>query len=507
MRRHRVLRDKWVSYLRVSTIEQAERELSLLAQQRGADEYAARNGETISRHYIEAGASGLKANRKVFREMLADVFRPGSDIGTIVVYHTSRFTRNATEARVVKEKLRKMGVRVVSVCQETKDDPMGQLIQGIYECMDQYESEMNGLRVSAASREAILRGYFPGTRPPYGFRRVKVEVNPGNSRGVLVQDEYEAEMVKLIFQLYIANSGAKVVARTLNQRGLPFRDGAPWSRDRVLGVLQDPAVRGTYYWGKVTGRECKQNDPSEWLSLPVKRIIDDALFEAADRLRKDRDVAHAVGRQSAANNLLAKIIRCGKCGTNYQLETSGKRRLGALYTYRYYNSRAACRVGKEACSGQRIPCSQLDQAALEFIADTVCSLQRCSALLKITSNVAHEERRARKMEQVKGDLDEVQDRIHRWSEVIERDERYREMGAPTLQKLRGEVQHLLSLLESSAPAPHSDALPDAQVLQEAWRALITSGGSVSRNYVSHLIERIDVYENEISIVPREAFRA
>ncbi len=66
--------------------------------------------------------------------MLEDVFRPGSDVGTVVVHHTSRFTRNATEARVVKEKLRKEGVRVVAVCQE---------------CIDQYESEVNGMRTSA----------------------------------------------------------------------------------------------------------------------------------------------------------------------------------------------------------------------------------------------------------------------------------------------------------------------------------------------------------------------
>jgi hypothetical protein len=89
--------------------------------------------------------------------MLEDVFRPGSDVGTVVVHHTSRFTRNATEARVVKEKLREEGVRVVAVCQETIDDPVGKLIEGVFECIDQYESEVNGMRTSAAMREASGR--------------------------------------------------------------------------------------------------------------------------------------------------------------------------------------------------------------------------------------------------------------------------------------------------------------------------------------------------------------
>ena len=178
-------RETWIAYLRVSTSEQVERELSLPAQRRAVQDYAARHGRTISREYVEAGCSGTNANRKAFREMLEDVFRPGSDVGTVVVHHTSRFTRNATEARVVKEKLRKEGVRVVAVCQETNDDPVGKLIEGVFECIDQYESEVNGMRTSTAMRESVRQGYFPGSGAPFGFSRKKVEIRPNVLRSVL----------------------------------------------------------------------------------------------------------------------------------------------------------------------------------------------------------------------------------------------------------------------------------------------------------------------------------
>ncbi len=42
----------------------------------------------------------------VFNELLGDALRPGSTIAVIVVHHTSRFTRDATHARVVKKELR-----------------------------------------------------------------------------------------------------------------------------------------------------------------------------------------------------------------------------------------------------------------------------------------------------------------------------------------------------------------------------------------------------------------
>jgi hypothetical protein len=133
-------RCEWISYLRVSTHEQAERDLSLPAQRHAVEEYAARHGVKIAREYVEAGCSGPTRTGKAFRKMLEDVLRPNSTVGTVVVHHTSRFTRDSTEARLVKQRLRKEGVRVMSVCQETTEDPIGNLIEGIFECIDQYES-------------------------------------------------------------------------------------------------------------------------------------------------------------------------------------------------------------------------------------------------------------------------------------------------------------------------------------------------------------------------------
>ena len=44
-------------------------------------------------------------------------------------------------------------------------------------------------------------------------------------------------------------------------------------------------------------------------------------------------------------------------------------------------------------------------------------------------------------------------------------------------------------------------------LHRAWASLVTAGGTVSRNYLLHLIERIEVRENEITIVPHAEFAA
>jgi hypothetical protein len=43
---------------------------------------------------------------------------------------------------------------------------------------------------------------------------------------------------------------------------------------------------------------------------------------------------------------------------------------------------------------------------------------------------------------------------------------------------------------------------DADELCRAWAALVIGGGAISRSYVLHLVDRIEVRENEIRIVAR-----
>jgi DNA invertase Pin-like site-specific DNA recombinase len=204
-----------VSYARVSTPEQAERDLSLPAQRHDIAAYAARHGAHIAREYVEAWGKGRNPRRPELRRMIGDALAADSDIGVIVVAHTSRFMRDAAEARMLKKALRKHGVRVLYVSQEIQDDPMGKFIEGVFELVDEYESEINGMRTAAAMAEAVRQGFYPSGKPPFGYARERVELRPGVVRYRLVPDPNEAPIVREVFELYIAKNGAKAVAREL----------------------------------------------------------------------------------------------------------------------------------------------------------------------------------------------------------------------------------------------------------------------------------------------------
>lgn len=374
----RMTRPRWVGYLRVSTHEQAERELSVPAQRTAIAAYASQHGATIDAEYVESG-SGRDPHRPEFRRMIGDALAAGSDIGVIVVHHTSRFTRDATEARLVKRRLRKAGVRVLSVCQEIQDDPVGTLVEGIFECIDEYESEINGARTAAAMREAVRQGYFPSSIPPYGFTTRPVELHPGVTRHVLVHEPTEAAIVRELFGLYVSTSGSKAVARELNRRGRTRR-GTTWTKDLVLRVVEDEAVAGTFWWGRHTTRDQRPRPRSEWLALHVEPIVDADTFALAKRIRVNREAARAVHGASSPPHVLHGFARCGSCGASLQLETSGKRVDGKQYQYAYYNCRRALRAGIESCAGHRLRTKVLDTAVLVRIAKVACTAERTSRL-------------------------------------------------------------------------------------------------------------------------------
>ena len=133
-------------------------------------------------------------------------------------------------------------------------------------------------------------------------------------------------------------------------------------------------------------------------------------------------------------NLLAGLVRCGKCGASYQLESSGKRVRGDLYQYRYYNCSKFCRIGSAVCPGYRIRTNVLDDAVLAHLAAIVCTPERAEALGLATRT----------------------------------------------------------------------ASSDMEELRRTWAALVTGGGTISRSYVLHLVDRIEVRENEIQVVAHTA---
>ncbi len=492
---------KALAYARVSTTEQAQG-MSIDSQLDRIREYSAQRGLKLVGEYVDRGATGTSDERPEFRRMLEVLLGPSNEIEAVVVLHTSRFMRDVELARRYKRELRRRGARVLAVQQEVSDDANGELMEGIYELFDQHESRIIGMRARAGMKENVRQGYFNGSVAPFGFKVVKVAgPNGKRQKSKLAPDDAECEVVRHIFDRYLAGAGVKTMARELNQRGTDYR-GRRWNRDLVLGVLGNPAVAGTYEWGR------KDSGKSEApVTTKVVAIVSPAAFERAQTLREKRDPARSKGGGTHTTQLLGGgLLRCGKCGASYQLETSGK-----SPHYRYYNCRAFCRAGREACSGYRIATKTLDEAVLRHLADELFTEDRCRALLRDLTGSQSEIRRekAERRKALEEELAGVGSAIQRWCEAFESGTGLADLGTDRLRTLRDRQAELTQALQEARPPP---ALPPylfkpavvARFQERLRAALLGDDQQLARTYLSRLVESIEITDGDVLVRAKAA---
>jgi hypothetical protein len=204
--------------------------------------------------------------------------------------------------------------------------------------------------------------------------------------------------------------------------------------------------------------------------------------------------------------LLANIVKCGRCGASFQLQTSGKD-----VKYRYYNCRSVLRIGKEACSGFPVAEGVLNRAVLEHVAEKIFSEERCSKLVKelvdesgVLRQKTHEHRRQLQLE-----LKDIERRVQRWEEAFESGTMAEEVGADRLQALKAKRAELKTTLSKVVPIrPPPEAIRTGAAIrrfQSNLKELFLGGDNgVARNYLRLLIERIVVHGPEVEIHVRGA---
>ena len=161
-------------YARVSTGKQAEKDLSIPDQLRQMREWCDAKGHEIAFEYVEPGASATDDKRPVFQEMIQAACFDEKPFGGIIVHSFSRFYRDVIDFGLYERRLKKHGVNVVSITQETFDDPMGQMVRRIFNVFDEYQSKENAKHTLRAMMENARQGFFNGSRPPIRLQDSRV---------------------------------------------------------------------------------------------------------------------------------------------------------------------------------------------------------------------------------------------------------------------------------------------------------------------------------------------
>ena len=484
-------------YARVSSDRQ-DVDLSVAAQLRALQDYAAQHGYVVAREYVDEAESGRVADRPKFQQMIDEGSRPNAPFQVILVWKFSRFTRKREHAVAFKSMLRRKGIRVVSITEPADDSPTGKLMEAIIESVDEFYSENLAQEVVRGMREAASRGYFLASRAPFGYRRIKV--NDGlKERPTLEVDPAAAPIVKEIFERSRRGHGLKEICRELNDRGITNR-GNRWSKSSLHYLLANEAYTGTAVWGR-TSKGAKAQDPVR-VERAWPALVSRELFDAVQQAMRAR--APKVQRPARVGStfLLSGLLKCGVCGRPYtgQGAKSGR--------FAYYVCGTLHREGAGTCrNGRYLNAPRVEAFVVEKIRERILTE---ATIIELVTLVAEEidamaGELAGRLAAVDAELADVRQRLARLYEALETSALTLEALSPRILALRHREDQLAAAREETARQLEQRRvdLPTTEEIRgyvADFRTFLHEGTIPERKaLIRNFVESIEVVDDEATL--------
>lgn len=301
-------------YVRMSTDMQV---YSIANQSEAIALYAARRGLTVVRSYEDAGKSGLGIEgRDALRALMQDVRSGTADFKTILVYDVSRWGRfqDADESAYYEYLCKEAGVTIEYCAEQFTNDGslFSTLLKNLKRAMAGEFSRELSVRVFAGQCRSVANGFYVGSSPGYGLRRLVVDdrgrsrlaMNAGDRKAITTDHTVlvpgppeEQAVVHDIYDMFVDHQfSINEIARTLNDRRVLNSLGRVWKPVAIREILTNPKYKGSAVFGR-TARKLNSKSirkhPSEWV------VCDDA-FEPVVSSERFREAQHRLAANARA---------------------------------------------------------------------------------------------------------------------------------------------------------------------------------------------------------------
>lgn len=330
-------------YLRVSTFEQVKEGYSLQAQEERLTNFALAKDYNLVAKYIDPGHSGAKLDRPGLQSMIEDIKNNKLDI--ILVYKLDRLSRSQKHTLyLIEDVFLKNSVNFVSMSESfDTTSSFGRAMIGILSVFAQLERDTITERLTMGRVERAKTGLYHGggNFTPLGYDYVDK---------MLIVNEFEAMVVRKIFDLYLQKKGVRQIVMELHDK---YPEQVT-TRTKIKGVLSNPL-----YIGKVTFAGEVHDGQHE-------SIVDEETFYTAQKIRDSRIVYNYSGYEQ--KGLLNGKILCGKCGAKYYRQVTGSKK------YRYVKYACSSKnwsspklIKDRKCDNNRYNVDELERRVIDMM--------------------------------------------------------------------------------------------------------------------------------------------
>lgn len=220
-----------IGYIRVSTEKQADKGVSLEAQQAKIEHWCKANGYELLKVYVDAGISGKRMDTR--KELLAALASLKKGMA-LVSYSLSRLARSTKDLIEISELVAKKKGDLVSLSESIDTTTAaGKMMFQMLAVLSEFERNLTAERTSGALQHKKATGQKYTNQTPYGFEAIE---------GRLVQVQQEAEVVAEIQSARAGGSTLQAIADSLNGRGIPTKTGKQWAPATIHLLLKRTAL-------------------------------------------------------------------------------------------------------------------------------------------------------------------------------------------------------------------------------------------------------------------------
>lgn len=483
-------------YARVST-DKDEQLHSLSAQVRYYSEFIEQNPKWIFvEGYIDEGISGTTVGkRENFLRMVKDAHANHFDF--IVTKEISRFSRNTLDSIKYTQELLRCGVGVLFESDNINTlMPDAELRLTIMSSIAQDEVRKISERVKFGFKRAIENGVVLGSSRIWGYEK---------QGGRLVIKEDEAEIVRIIFNLY-ANErmGIRMIAAYLTSQGYRNTKGNEFSFSTIRGILCNPKYKGWYCGRKTSKIDYKLNaikyfPEEEWVMYKdeenVPPIVSEELWEKANLILNKRSAKQGSetgyqNRYSYSGKIICDIHKLPYYRSLYRYKSGNKE----IWQCQEYS-----RKGKEGCTAPILYTTELDEIMRQVLEElSVNKAEIVHELIQIYQSIGNESRTEEDIAKSKVEIDGILKRKDKLldlsidgrisdDEFAQRNDRFNE----EIDRLR------LRLAELEAEKlKNQDMLQSINVLRQAITKELSFTDGFSIGVIDSLLDRIEVHPQE-----------
>jgi len=224
-------------YARVSTDMQSES--SVQEQIRRCTQYAEMKGWEVVGEFTDVG-SGMNTEREGFQNLME------AEWDVVIAYKLDRFHRSSANAQMWAKGLDEVGRNFVALDYDIDTTSVhGRLIYTILTALAEMEVELTKERTKMGLVGVKNEGRWVG-KPPYGYDSVYSQSGDDKDKGILVLNQEESEVVRMVFQLHDQGNSLTSIAESLTTVGILTRTKKRrWS----TATIGDMIKRKEFYKG------------------------------------------------------------------------------------------------------------------------------------------------------------------------------------------------------------------------------------------------------------------